>query len=229
MTDIIKINDQTWRFEEEGVRFFLLTGKDKALLIDSGMMTPNARELAESVTDLPLELLNTHADRDHIAGNAAFDWCWMHPSEGIVYHNIQKHPGAVRYVWEGDVMDLGERELEIIHLPGHTPGSIAILDRKYRALISGDPIQTGQIYMFGLHRDLPSYVASLERLAARLDEFDYIYPSHAAFPVTPDLVPALIADAKKVLNGEIEPEVREVHGQQIKACVCEHATFLINA
>ena len=82
--------------------------------------------------------------------------------------------------------------------------------------------------MFGLHRDLPSYVASLERLAARMDEFDVIYPSHAAFPVTPDLIPALIADARQVLNGEIKPEMREVHGQQVKACVCAHATFLIN-
>ena len=113
--------------------------------------------------------------------------------------------GKLAFVWEGDVLDLGGRELEIIHLPGHTPGSIAVLDRKYRALISGDPIQTGNIYMFGLHRDLPSYVASLERLTARMDEFDTIYPSHAAFPVSPDQIPALIADAKQVLNGEIEP------------------------
>ena len=44
--EIIKINETTWRIEEEGVRFFLLVGKKKALLIDSGMQIHNAKEIA---------------------------------------------------------------------------------------------------------------------------------------------------------------------------------------
>ncbi len=59
---IIQINSNTWRIEDGGVRFFLLTGTEKALLIDSGMMVNNAKEIAESLTDLPVSLLNTHAD-----------------------------------------------------------------------------------------------------------------------------------------------------------------------
>ena len=89
--EVIRINENTWRFEEEGVRFFLLAGSLKALMIDSGMMTPNARELAEGVLAeyaaetgggaLALELLNTHADPDHLSGNAAFTQFYMHPAE----------------------------------------------------------------------------------------------------------------------------------------------------
>lgn len=56
---IIPIDEQTWRLEEEGVRFFLLTGSRSALLIDSGMQTHNAKKLAEGLTALPLSLLNT--------------------------------------------------------------------------------------------------------------------------------------------------------------------------
>ena len=67
MSEIIRINEDTWRIEDNGVRLFVLEGKEKALLIDSGMRTPNAREIAESITKLPLELLNTHADPDHIS------------------------------------------------------------------------------------------------------------------------------------------------------------------
>ena len=73
MAEIIQINDTTWRIEDNGVRFFLLTGTEKALLIDSGMNTPNAKEIAESITKLPVMLLNTHADTDHISGNGGFD------------------------------------------------------------------------------------------------------------------------------------------------------------
>ena len=62
--NIIQMNENTWRIEDGGVRFFLLTGTEKALLIDSGMMIQNAKEIAESLTDLPIELLNTHADQD---------------------------------------------------------------------------------------------------------------------------------------------------------------------
>ena len=78
---IIPIDEQTWRLEEEGVRFFLLTGSRSALLIDSGMQTHNAKKLAEGLTALPLSLLNTHADIDHIGSNAEFDAVYMNPAE----------------------------------------------------------------------------------------------------------------------------------------------------
>ncbi len=63
----IKIDESTYSYEEDGVRFFLLMGTDKALLIDTGMQTRNAKELAEEITKLPLLLFNTHTDMDHIA------------------------------------------------------------------------------------------------------------------------------------------------------------------
>ena len=47
MADTIQINEKTWRFEDDGVRFFLLCGTEKAALVDSGMNTPNAKEMAE--------------------------------------------------------------------------------------------------------------------------------------------------------------------------------------
>ncbi len=56
--EIIKINDNTWRIEDnQHVRFFLLAGTNEALLIDSGMDVHNAKEIAEELTDLPIKLL----------------------------------------------------------------------------------------------------------------------------------------------------------------------------
>ena len=172
MLEILSINQDTYRIEDIKSRFFLLIGEERALLIDSGRTTTNAKEIAEQLTNLPIELLNTHADFDHIAGNDAFSTAYMHPSEYVNYYdNGQKHPQPTS-VWDQEIIDLGNRELQIISIPGHTPGSIAILDRKYRVLYSGDSVQNGRIYMFGKYRNMVAYKQSLHKLVKYKDDFD---------------------------------------------------------
>ncbi|MBR2577632.1 MAG: MBL fold metallo-hydrolase [Erysipelotrichaceae bacterium] len=223
---IIQISDDTWRIEDGGVRFFLLEGKKKALLIDSGMTVNNAKDIAMSLTDLPVELLNTHADRDHIGSNEQFASFYMHPLEEDLYRRSGKS-GDIIPVKEGDVIDLGERELKIIDLPGHTPGSIAVLDVRNRVLISGDPIQrNGRIFMFGSHRNMNEYIRSLERLEKRTDEFDEIWPSHADIPVSTDTIEMLRKGAMDILSGKIEGKQEEVHGHSIVAYDLGSCTML---
>ena len=228
-TKVVRLNEHTWMMEDGNVRFFLLEGREKALLVDTGRNMEHIRELAEALTLLPLRLLNTHADPDHTSCNSEFECCYMHPSEAMVYHKVFGQKGQICPVWDGDILDLGGREVEIIHLPGHTPGSIALLDHKYRALFGGDSVQDGQIYMFGIHRDMFSYTASLERLAARMDEFDVVYPSHASIPVKPELITKLINGAKAVTGGEAEGRLMELRGRKIRAYDTEGATFLCDA
>ena len=199
--EIIRIDEQTWRIEDGMVRCYLLAGTEKALLIDTGMTLKNAREIAEGLTDRPVELLNTHGDPDHIGGNAAFPRFYMHPAEEPNYRAFGG-VGEIVPVREGDELELGARTLEVIELPGHTPGSIALLDRTRRALISGDPIQTGAIFMFGPGRDLKQYYASLRKIQKRAGEFDRIWPAHGAFPVEPEQIGKLIAGTERVLTGQ---------------------------
>ena len=224
--DIIQMNEDTWRIEDHGVRFFLLTGKEKALLIDSGMQVRNAREIAGTITALPLELLNTHADMDHVGSNDEFSSFYMNPSEASNYYNVQNKSGTIMPVYEGDVLDLGERELEIIALPGHTPGSIALLDKKHRCLFSGDPIQDGNIFMFGVQREMHAYILSLQRLEKRIDEFDEVFPSHGSIPVKTELIGKLIEGAQKVLAGKITGKKAEIHGKPIMRYDIGAAAFL---
>ena len=160
MNEIIQINENTWRIENDGVRVFLLTGTKEALLIDTGMTLTDAREIAESITKLPLRLLNTHTDIDHISGNAAFEFVMMGAGEEEFYRSRDRKEEIIP-LSHGDIIDLGERELEIMDLAGHTPGSIAILDKKHRVLISGDSIQDGRIYMFGAHRNMEKYIETM--------------------------------------------------------------------
>ncbi len=224
MSEIIQINENTWRIEDNIVRFFLLTGTEKALLIDSGMNTPTAKEIAQSITELPLLLLNTHADRDHISGNESFDSVLMSSSEEKLYR-ANGGTSNVIPVKNGDVIDLGNRPLEIISLPGHTPGSIAILDISKRVLISGDSIQDGRIYMFGEHRNMKDYIESLEDLSRHEGRFDMIYPSHGTLPVTPELIPQLIAGAKQILSGQAKGEETDLFGRIVTLYQFDYAGF----
>ena len=223
---IIQINPNTWRIEDGGVRFFLLTGTKKALLIDSGMMVNNACDIAKGLTDLPISLLNTHADRDHIGSNEEFESFYMHPAEEPVFRNSGK-PGNIIPIRDGDRIDLGQRELRIIDLPGHTPGSIAVLDVSSRVLISGDPIQRhGRIFMFGPHRDMKAYIESLERLEKRKNEFDEIWPSHADIPITTDTMKLLYDGAQDILDGRVTGSPEEVFGNSITAYDLGFCTIL---
>ena len=225
---IIQINHNTWRIEDNGVRFFLLAGEERALLVDSGRDVRNAREIAESLTDLPLSLINTHADGDHVACNGQFGSFYMHPAEEPNYRRGDR-PGTILPVQEGDVLDLGGRPLEIIHIPGHTPGSIALLDIADRVLISGDPVQDGRIFMFGPFRNMENYIRSLEHLQNWAGRFDEVWPSHASFPVSPELIGKLHDGAQDILAGKVSCSSEELYGKRILAFDLGFATFLCDA
>lgn len=225
MAEIIKIDDNTWRFEDDGVRFFLFCGTKKAALIDTGMNVPNARTMAEGLTDLPLILINTHGDMDHISGNSAFEDAYMSPEEEENYRENGGKTGIIP-VKEGDVIDLGMRTLRIIDIPGHTPGSIAILDEKKRILVSGDTVEDGDIFLFGKWRNVNRFVGSLRHLEDYIDKFDTIYAMHGTFPVKSDLIAKEIEGAEKIMNKEVEGKAVTVFGNEVLLYRFPYAGFL---
>jgi glyoxylase-like metal-dependent hydrolase (beta-lactamase superfamily II) len=77
---------------------------------------------------------------------------------------------------EGDVLDLGDRTLEVLHLPGHSPGCIALYDPRSQELFSGDVIYDGEL-LDELHcSHIPTYIATYERLQKL--SVETIYPGH---------------------------------------------------
>lgn len=227
MSETIRINENTWRIEDNGVRFFVLAGEKEALVIDTGMNTPDAKAIAEKLTSLPLRLINTHADPDHISGNEAFGEFMMDEAERENYFVIHRKTGNLVPVRDGDRIDLGGRILLVIGNPGHTPGSIALLDVGARVLYGGDAIQDGRIFMFGERRDLKKYVESLENLlAVHGGEFDTVYPSHGSIPVAPELITKLIAAAKDILAGKSAGKTVDFRGKSIRVHDFGFATFL---
>jgi glyoxylase-like metal-dependent hydrolase (beta-lactamase superfamily II) len=204
--EAVKISDGAWRIEDNGVRVFVFEGTRGALLVDTGFGTGDLKAVVDTITSKPLTLVNTHADGDHISCNAQFGTAHLHPAEYAYYFETASPGAPVAPLWEGDVIDLGGRSFEVLHIPGHTPGSVALLDRENRILVSGDSVSLSPVFMFGRVRSVEAYIASMEKLVAYKGAFDTVYPSHGPFPAPPDAVDNALAGAKSVLAGEVTGE-----------------------
>lgn len=201
----IQIDAQSWRIEEQAVRFYLFTGRGSALLVDTGFGSGDARAFVKELTDLPLMLVHTHGDHDHTGGNTGFETCRLHPSEFAYYTARATGDTGILPIWEGDIIDLGGRTFEIILIPGHTPGSIALLDRENRILVAGDTISKAPVYIFGENRSIPGIIASLKKLEDMSECYDTVYPSHGSFPLGKEAVSAQRTAAEQLLAGKLKP------------------------
>lgn len=78
-----------------------------------------------------------------------------------------------RNIKDGHIFDLGDRKLEVIEVPGHTPGSVVLLDAANKLLFSSDAIGTGHLWMhIPGTLTLEQYLESLRKLAERKAEFE---------------------------------------------------------
>ncbi|WP_420549055.1 MBL fold metallo-hydrolase [Curvivirga sp.] len=74
------------------------------------------------------------------------------------YHVKPAEP--TRIVIEGDIVDLGDRQFEVLHLPGHSVGSIGLWEASSGILFSGDAIYDGPL----IEEDIPAYIETMKRL-----------------------------------------------------------------
>ncbi|MDR0813668.1 MAG: MBL fold metallo-hydrolase [Oscillospiraceae bacterium] len=205
--EVVSIGDRAWRIEDEMVRCFLFEGTSAALLVDTGVSGGALCELVDSLTDKPIYLVNTHADADHIGANAQFKRTHMFPAEFMYYaQNEVSYKTPALPLWDGEDIDIGGRRFEIIVIPGHTYGSIALLDRANRLLIAGDSISATPIFLFGAQRSLPAFIASMEKLTRLASAFDTILPSHGDCPVPASQLGAVKATAEALARGELTPQ-----------------------
>ena len=228
MNNIKKISDHFWIFEEDGVRSFLFEGDKRAMLIDTGFGTLPIQKMAAELTDLPIFLVNTHTDKDHTGCNGDFKPVYMHPAEMEHYQNSLPKGCSmddVHPLWEGDVIDLGHWKFEIVLTPGHTPGSIMLLEREKRMLISGDTIQDGDIFMFGVGRNMQAFQHSLKKMITMADAFDSIWPSHGNYPLAADIIPKILKGAQDTAAGKL-PGMEPPWPMPCKKYVCDVAAFL---
>jgi hydroxyacylglutathione hydrolase len=165
-------------------------------------------DLGHKLRDVSL-IINTHVHEDHVACNKALkDVCrarlavheldakYIENPDDFLKDTFRHVPPPEDYAiaaksWkdnvdlflkDGDRIELVGATLEIVHTPGHTPGSICLYHRERRILFSGDALQgtTAFVKEFGpvtgLYTDLDAYILSIQRL---LDlDINMILPGH---------------------------------------------------
>ena len=202
---VIELEKGLWAIAEDHVRMFLAEGENRALLLDTGFGGGDLKGLVSALTDKPLTVALTHADRDHTGGLTQFGGeVFLHPAE-FDRLALQFAEGvSMSPLWEGDEVKLGGRSFTPIHVPGHTPGSLAFLDRERGVLLSGDSVQEGPIFMFGSGRNFTALAASMRKLEKWIPEIKTVYPCHNAMPVDASFIPEIRRGAEAMLKGELE-------------------------
>ncbi len=163
--------------------FYLVEGKDKALLIDTGMGEGDIKALVEGITSLPVTLAVTHAHGDHMKHAASFMPFYISHKEGTAYDRFVemmmpdfKIPLSDTLDMEnGFVFDLGGGyEIEVIDLGGHTPGSVVFFDRKRRIFFTGDALGSGEGVWMQVPLSLPvsQYKENLKAFLERITRED---------------------------------------------------------
>jgi glyoxylase-like metal-dependent hydrolase (beta-lactamase superfamily II) len=153
-----KLADNIWSFNESvqthgpQVDAYLITGSNRALVVDTLQEERNLYKAVRGITDLPVDVFITHGHPDH-AGAATEDFynagCDIYMGEGDI---PILRPGVIDPAWfkplkPGMVFDLGGVKLETLFLPGHTPDSALLLDRENQILFTGDAIGAGVFWM----------------------------------------------------------------------------------
>jgi hydroxyacylglutathione hydrolase len=149
---------------------YLIFGKDKALLLDTGAGKTDVDQVVKTVIDgwlkrngrdsIALVVAHSHAHADHIAGD---DQLRQLPRTTLVDPNpaaVQDFFALRNWPQETASYDLGQRVLDVIPIPGHEPSSIAIYDRATGALFTGDTLYPGRLYV----RDAAAFTLSIQRL-----------------------------------------------------------------
>ncbi|MCB1379253.1 MAG: MBL fold metallo-hydrolase [Alphaproteobacteria bacterium] len=185
---------------------WLIRGRDRDLLIDSGMgLRPLKAEVAQ-LRARPVAAICSHCHFDHIGCSHEFDVRLGHreeadiladpdldrtcasswidaqlltalPHAGYDLKNYRLTPAPLTgYLDEGDVIDIGDRAFQILHVPGHSPGSIALYEKASRTLFSGDLIYDGELIDTAWHSNADVYLTSLERL--RELPIDVVHAGH---------------------------------------------------
>lgn len=169
-------------------------GRERDALIDSGMGVVSLREHVPLVTERPLTAVASHTHFDHVGCHHEFPDRAVHRAEaGILAHPSRRATLADPYVTDdiftalppapyesrtyrvrgtvanrllddGDRIDLGNRTLEVIHTPGHSPGGIALWEVATGTLFSGDILYDGPLIEDTYHADAADYERSVRRL-----------------------------------------------------------------
>jgi len=207
-----KIDNHTWIGTGKLVAnesLYLVEGNDRAILIDVGMKIADLDKIVASITSKPVKLVATHVHPDH-TGSAInyFPELWISPGDTInIPSMMADYKGELRFLKDGEILELGDRQIEVIFTPGHTPGSVTFVDAKLGYGFSGDSFGSGNL-LLGV--DFSTLIASCEKMDMVIRKYNIkqLYPGHfmGLNPETPQRIIDMITLSKDVMSGKVKGE-----------------------
>lgn len=221
---------------------YLVKGRDSAVLIDTGTGVADLKGLVESMVDTPYDVILTHGHYDHAGGIGQFDSVYVNKKDielikSITLEERVSYAEAILATYPVDeplfelndikqweklpkfkcvddktTLDLGDKTLEIFEVPGHTKGSICILDRADRVLFSGDNLQPILLLtMDGEDREnvIKEWYEASKKVCCHIDDFDYLCGGHEK--IEKNIIPELQECGRLIVEGNLKPESTQIH------------------
>jgi glyoxylase-like metal-dependent hydrolase (beta-lactamase superfamily II) len=182
----------------------LIIGTKQAAIIDTGLGLADLRKYVSQFTDLPVIALSTHGHLDHVGANQLFDGAYVGKEDeatalsstragrlrgysGFMEGNaamiefatknmVDDKPIKYNFVKDGDKIDLGGIEIEVIGFPGHTPGSVAYVERQHKVAFTGDSMLFR--VLLSNREKLAQWTESVKNFAAKTKDIDTIVNGH---------------------------------------------------
>ena len=211
---------------------YLIVGTKQAILFDTGMGIGNIQKVTAQLTKHPIVVLNSHTHDDHVGGNWQFNYifgmdttftrtnakgsradaqaeiapgqiCGALPATFNPKTYTTKRWHISLFVHDGFIVNLGGgRKLQVIAVPGHTPDSIALIDRANGLLFTGDTYYPAPIWLYRPETNLDEYVVSVKRLAALAPRVKLVLGAHNIPVAEADVLPRLVEAIQAVRTGK---------------------------
>ncbi len=227
------------------VNLYLIVGSERALLLDTGLGIRDLRPLVHELYSGELITVNSHFHFDHIGNNHDFEPVYIYDDPlaiSIAGHGAPREalgnqldeemffpsypdgfdpaafsirPYSYKLMHEDDVFDLGNRQLRVIHTPGHSNDCIMLYDEKNGILFAGDMFYTGALYAhmdcgeFGRSEPV-AYLESLRKVLSIVPEDTAVYCSHNDFIVSTGQLRAAADAFDFILSGGAGADLADV-------------------
>jgi hydroxyacylglutathione hydrolase len=188
---------------------YLVEGSKLAVVIDAGTNIKNLDKIVATITKKPVMVVATHVHGDHVGSPLdAFPEIYINSEDkALIPTMMPNYKGKIRYLYEGQIIDLGGRQLEVVFTPGHTPGSTTFIDKNAGYGFSGDSFGSGHLLLNG---DFSTLMATCRKMSAIMGRFAIksLYPGHftGSNVETKQRIDDMISICEGVLAGTIKGE-----------------------
>jgi glyoxylase-like metal-dependent hydrolase (beta-lactamase superfamily II) len=207
----------------------LVIGDTRPALIDTGLGLADLRKFVSQFTSLPVIVLNTHGHVDHVGANQLFDMSYIGKEDEATMlaanradrlksysefmagntnmiefaknSMVGDKPFNYGFVKDGDKIDLGGVTIEVIGFPGHSPGSVAYVERQHKVAFTGDSMLFR--VLLADRKKLAQWVDSVRSFAAQTQGIDTIINGHQWEPFHRSDIDEELALASAIQNRTI--------------------------